>query len=182
VEKLTKNLILIRFLACMAFLDILRGRKREEGKPERSDRGRSVLKRAERPAKKREKIAPPATPERSDGGRGAPKKIKKETLKDEVKIKTTQSLLAAELLLKPHITEQSNFSAQKNIYTFRVRPSANKISIKKAIKEMYGFEPVKIRITNMPAKKRKVGGKTGIKSGFKKALVYLKEGEKIEFI
>ena len=154
----------------MAFLDILRGRKREEGKPERLQKG--VLKRAERPAKKREeiKIAAPKKP------------TKASATKEEKSLKTQQSLLAAELLLKPHITEQSNLLAQKNIYTFHVRPSANKISIKKAIKEMYGFEPLKISVINMPEKKRKVRGKTGIKSGFKKALVYLKEGEKIEFL
>lgn len=160
----------------MAFLDILRGRKREEGKPERLQKG--VLKRAERPVRKQEKIkiAPPAEKRKAKGAE------KEEAVKKEIKTKTQQSLLAAELLLKPHITEQSNLLAQKNIYTFRVKPSANKILIKKAVKEMYGFEPLKIRIINMPAKKRKVQGKTGIKSGFKKALVYLKEGNKIEFI
>lgn len=159
----------------MAFLDILRGRKREEGKPERLQKG-AFSPKANRPlAEKR--------PARKQEKEKKAKEVKKEeVVKKEVKVKTQQSLLAAELLLKPHITEQSNLLAQKNIYTFRVRPSANKILIKKAIKEMYGFEPLKIRVINMPAKKRKVRGKIGIKSGFKKALVYLKEGEKIEFL
>ncbi len=153
----------------MAFLDILRSRKREEGKPERLPQG--ALKRAERPARKQEKIriAPPEE---------KPKKIKKEDILPETK----KSSLAAKFILYPHITEQSNLSAQKNIYTFKISPLANKILIKKAIKEMYGFEPVKIRIINVGPKKRKVGGKTGVKSGFKKALVYLKAGDKIEFI
>ncbi len=168
----------------MAFLDILRSRKREEGKPERSDRGRSVLKRAERPVKKQEtvKIAAPAKPASAKASASVETSADRSAGKKEKDLKTQQSLLAGELLLKPHITEQSNLLAQKNIYTFRVRPSANKISIKKAIKEMYGFEPLKISVINMPEKKRKVRGKTGIKSGFKKALVYLKEGEKIEFL
>ena len=47
---------------------------------------------------------------------------------------------------------------------------------------MCGFEPIKIRIINVPLKKRIVRGKVGIKSGYKKALVYLKESDKIEFI
>lgn len=47
---------------------------------------------------------------------------------------------------------------------------------------MYGFKPVKIRIINTHSKKRVVRGKKGMKPGFKKALVYLKEGDKIEFI
>jgi large subunit ribosomal protein L23 len=167
----------------MAFLDILRGRKREEGKPERLQKGAFspkanqplAEKQIERFAKKREKIYVPKKEKK-------PETAEPSASKKEKVLKTAQSLLAAELLLKPHITEQSNYLAQKNIYTFRVKPSANKTSIKRAIKEMYGFEPVKISIVNMPAKKRKVRGKTGIKSGFKKANVYLKEGEKIEFV
>ena len=104
--------------------------------------------------------------------------LKKYTKKTNQK----QSLLASEFILRPHITEQSAFLAKQNVYTFRVHPSANKIIIKKAIKEMYGFEPIKINIINVPLKKRIVRGKVGIKSGYKKALVYLKESDKIEFI
>ncbi len=89
---------------------------------------------------------------------------------------------AAEFVLRPHITEESNNMAAKNIYTFRVQNSANKTIISKAIKEMYGFEPVKIRIINTRPKKRIVRRKVGVKPGFKKALVYLKEGDKIEFV
>ena len=107
---------------------------------------------------------------------------KEEETQEQPTDKTKQSVLASEFILKPHITEQSAFSAKQNVYTFRVNPSANKIIIKKAIKEMYGFEPVKIRVINVPLKKRIVRGKIGIKSGYKKALVYLKEGDKIEFI
>lgn len=160
----------------MALIDILKGRKREEAKPERLSRG--ALKRAERPAKKRKEI--------KIADQGKKKKFvktkKEETLKEEPKVKIKQSTLAAELLLRPHITEQSNLLAQKNVYTFRVSPHANKILIKKAIQEMYGFKPIKIRIINAHSKKRIVRGKKGIKPGFKKALVYSKSGDKIEFI
>ncbi len=149
----------------MAFLDILKGRKREEKKPERLQKG--ALK---QPSQKREvfKVAEKKP------------KTEKETAKQPAK--TAESALALKILLKPHITEQSNILAQKNIYTFRVSPSANKILIKQVIKEKYGLNPIKIRIINLPSKKRKVRGKTGIKSGFKKSLVYLKKGDKIEFI
>jgi large subunit ribosomal protein L23 len=177
----------------MALFDILRSRKREEVKPERLPRG--ALKRVERPVKKREEIkfAPVATEEKPKKGEKAKiTSVKTSTGKEEKEVKTAQSysakapqgksLLAAEFLLKPHITEQSNISSQKGVYTFRVHPSANKIIVKKAIKEMYGFKPVKVSIINIPAKKRIVRGKTGTKSGFKKALVYLKSGDKIEFV
>jgi large subunit ribosomal protein L23 len=160
----------------MALVDILKSRKREEVKPERLPKG--ALKQIEKPAKKREEIKIAAPKKKKET-----KRIKKEEIsKEESKVKIKQSTLAAELLLQPHITEQSNLLAQKNVYTFRVNPRANKILIKKAIQEMYGFKPVKIRIINTHSKKRVVRGKKGMKPGFKKALVYLKEGDKIEFI
>lgn len=156
----------------MAFLDILRSRKREEGKPERLPKGAFSPKANQPLAEKRPSYVKPE------------KLAKKQEQVEpaESKIKTAQSLLAAKFLLRPHITEQSNILAKKGVYAFRVHPSANKIIIKKAVKEMYGFEPVKVSIINVPSKKRRVRGKTGIKSGFKKALVYLKNGDKIEFV
>ena len=172
----------------MAFLDILRSRKREEKVPKRLPKG--ALKQTERSVKKRTEFKAPAETNKKEKFKPAKsKKIKndiseerKEETQEQPTDKTKQSVLASEFILKPHITEQSAFSAKQNVYTFRVNPSANKIIIKKAIKEMYGFEPVKIRVINVPLKKRIVRGKIGIKSGYKKALVYLKEGDKIEFI
>jgi len=174
----------------MAFLDILKGRKREEVKPERLPKGvfspkanqPLAEKRVEKPAKKREEIS-------AKGGLASAgekqKKDKKDAEEKEPKkqpAKIAQSTLAAELLLRPHITEQSSLLTQKNIYTFHVSPRANKILIKKAIQEMYGFKPVKVRVINTHSKKRIVQGKKGIKPGFKKALVYLKSSDKIEFV
>jgi large subunit ribosomal protein L23 len=162
----------------MALIDILKGRKREEVRPKRPPKG--ALKRVEKPAKKRLEISVQGGS--AYGGKAPAKNIAKnhEPLKQQSK--TAQSNLAAELLLRPHITEQSNLLSKKNIYTFRVNHRANKILIKKAFKEMYGFKPIKIRIINVPAKKRTVRGKKGVKSGYKKALVHLKESDKIEFI
>jgi len=44
------------------------------------------------------------------------------------------------------------------------------------------FDPIKVRIVNLPSKKTLARGKVGRKPGVKKAYVYLKKGEKIEFI
>ncbi len=105
--------------------------------------------------------------------------IKEETSQ---KIKAGESELADKFLLSPHITEQSTFLSEKGIYAFKVTPSANKILVKKAFKELYGITPRKVRIITVPSKKRFVGGKLGNKPGFKKAVIYLKKGDKIEFI
>ena len=86
------------------------------------------------------------------------------------------------IIKKPRITEKSGIQAEvSGVYTFEVTEKANKKSIAKAVKEIYKVIPVKVNITNLPAKKVFVRGKVGRKSGIKKAIVYLKKGDKIEF-
>lgn len=95
--------------------------------------------------------------------------------------KEKSSDLASIVFLAPHITEKTTITAEaNNVYVFRVSPRVNKITVEKAFRELYGFNPLKVRILNMPSKKRIVRGRVGMKSGFKKALIYLKKGEKIE--
>jgi len=90
------------------------------------------------------------------------------------------SELASRIILSPHITEKSTDLSEKRVYVFKVASRANKVMVRGAIKEMYGTDPQKVSILNMPAKTRRSRGKIGIKQGFKKALVYLKEGDKID--
>ena len=89
-----------------------------------------------------------------------------------------------ELIIKnPRITEKSGIQAETaGIYTFEVTAEANKKNVTKAVKEIYKVTPVKVNITNLPAKKVFSRGKVGRKSGVKKAVVYLKKGDKIEFV
>ncbi|MBU1159635.1 50S ribosomal protein L23 [Patescibacteria group bacterium] len=99
---------------------------------------------------------------------------------DVKKTKTEFSGFSATILEKPHITEKNTVLNEKNAYVFKINPKASKIMVKRAIKETYGMMPEKVNIVYAPAKKRFVRGKYGTKSGFKKAIVYLKEGDKIE--
>ena len=82
----------------------------------------------------------------------------------------------------PRITEKASFSAEKNVYVFDVYPEANKAEIKKAVFELYKVKPVKVNILTVPKKNIMLRGHPGTRGGGKKALVYLKEGDKIEFI
>lgn len=91
-----------------------------------------------------------------------------------------KSELASVIISSPHITEKTTTLAEQNVYVFKVSPRANKVMIKKAIKELYGFTPVGVSIVNIPPKVRSRRGKKGVKSGYKKAMVYLKEGDQIE--
>lgn len=85
--------------------------------------------------------------------------------------------------MKPHVTEKAAMlsSREAPIYTFEILASANKDLVAKEVKKQWKVTPLKIRITNLPAKTVFIRGKWGEKSGKKKALVYLKKGDKIDF-
>ena len=81
------------------------------------------------------------------------------------------------------IRDRSGIQAEAlGVYTFEVTDKANKKNIAKAVKELYKVTPVKVNITKLPSKKVFSRGKVGRKSGVKKAIVYLKKGDKIEFV
>ncbi len=86
------------------------------------------------------------------------------------------------LIKKPRVTEKASLAFEQNVYTFDVTASANKTEIKKAIFSLYKVKPVKVNIVNIPAKQIMSKGKAGVKQGGKKAIVYLKKGDKIELI
>mgnify|MGYP001569458755 CR=1 FL=1 len=88
-----------------------------------------------------------------------------------------------DVLLRPRITEKAANLTSMNVYTFDVRTSANKGEIADAVKKLYKVTPIKIRVVNnhpkLVAMRRKRGfGKT---AATRKAYVYLKKGEEIQF-
>jgi|688.fasta_scaffold1636928_1 large subunit ribosomal protein L23 len=87
------------------------------------------------------------------------------------------------VLNRPRITEKSGIKAEsQSVYTFEINPEVTKTDVAHAIKEYYKVTPVKVNITKLPSKTIFSRGKSGMRSGVKKAVVYLKKGEKIEFI
>jgi len=82
----------------------------------------------------------------------------------------------------PRVTEKANNVSTQNVYTFNVAVSANKKEIKKTIFSLYKVKPVKINILPVPYKNITSKGKKGTRGGGKKAVVYLKKEDKIEFI
>ena len=90
-----------------------------------------------------------------------------------------------QILISPLITEKmTNITADKGKYGFLVNPNANKIQIAKAIEAKFNVHVTEVRTINHPGKTktqfRKSGRFTGTTAKFKKAIVTLKEGEKIE--
>lgn len=87
------------------------------------------------------------------------------------------------VLLRPRITEKAAIAADKNrVYIFEVTSDATKKSIAASVRGAYGVTPKKVRVATIPPKNVFVRGKRGVKSGGKKAYVYLKKGDKIELM
>lgn len=85
-----------------------------------------------------------------------------------------------QVVLAPHIAEKGTILGEMNKYIFKVNENANKTEIKKAISNLYKVEVAKVSVLHMPSKYRQVGRHKGWKTGFKKAIVTLKEGSKID--
>ncbi len=84
-----------------------------------------------------------------------------------------------DLIIRPRITEKSTALSERNAYVFDVSQRATKNEIKKAIVTLYKVTPLKIAVSVMRAKNVFKRGKKGKTAGGKKAVVYLKKGDKI---
>jgi len=81
-----------------------------------------------------------------------------------------------------HVTEKASDLAKKNQYVFKVTSRANKTGIKRAVENLYGVNVWDVRIINVPQKARRMGGQKGWRKGYKKAIVKIKEGQRIEVL
>ena len=86
-----------------------------------------------------------------------------------------------EVLRRPIITEKSTALQARDKYTFEVMINANKHEIKQAVEQAFKVEVVKVNVMTVSGKWRGAGRRRGRTSGWKKAVVTLKPGEKIEF-
>ncbi len=113
----------------------------------------------------------------------SPKKAVVKTEAPKVaKVKGGISLGSSNIISHPRITEKAAHVSDNNVYTFDVYPRATKIEIAKAVKEIYGFTPLKVNVVAIPTKRVFRAKHIGVKRGGRKAYVFLKKGDKIEFI
>ena len=68
----------------------------------------------------------------------------------------------------------------QNRYTFKVDPKANKVEIKKAVETIFNVKVLSVNTVNVLPKYKKMGKYEGYKSAYKKAIVKLAEGQKID--
>jgi large subunit ribosomal protein L23 len=90
------------------------------------------------------------------------------------------SLHPAQILIKPVVSEKSYHQITENRYTFKVHKDAHKTQIRQAVEELFEVKVVSVNVVKMPPKPKRRGMIQGTKSGWKKAIVELKAGDKIE--
>ena len=86
-----------------------------------------------------------------------------------------------DIIIHPIITEKTTMLQEQGKYVFKVDKRANKKEIMQKVKEIFNVEPVSCNIINVRGKRKRERYKEGFTSSWKKAIVTLKEGQKIEF-
>ena len=87
-----------------------------------------------------------------------------------------------QVLVKPTITEKSTLLQESGKYTFQVNEGANKVEVKEAVEKNFGVTVLDVNITNLHGKKKRYGPRVKQRPDIKKAVVTLKQGDRINLI
>ncbi len=86
-----------------------------------------------------------------------------------------------EILKAPIITEETNrLMESQNKYTFKVDKKANKVDIKKAVEAIFKVKVLSVNTINMRRKFKRMGKYEGYRPAYKKAIVEIAEGQRID--
>ena len=90
------------------------------------------------------------------------------------------SLHPNEVLLAPVVSEKSYSLISDRKYTFKVHKNAHKTQIRQAVEELFEVHVENVNILKVQPKPKRRGASVGIRPGWKKAIVQVREGESIE--
>ncbi len=86
-----------------------------------------------------------------------------------------------EVLKRPLLTEKSNLQSDtENRYTFSVDVRANKLQIKEAVEKAFNVQVLAVNVINVRGKRRRLGRQEGRTANWKKAIVTLSAGQRIQ--
>ncbi|HOG24262.1 MAG TPA: 50S ribosomal protein L23 [Candidatus Omnitrophota bacterium] len=92
------------------------------------------------------------------------------------------SLTMYDIIVEPWITEKVTRATQSaNQYGFKVHPNANKKEIKSAVEKIFNVHVTRVNTVNVRGKWRRVRYQPGQTPDWKKAIVTLKKGDKIDW-
>jgi len=86
-----------------------------------------------------------------------------------------------EVLRRPLITEKNTILQAQGKYAFEIAREANKQQIKQAVEKAFKVKVLAVNVMTVPGKTRRVGRRQVLTQSWKKAIVTLKPGDKIEF-
>jgi large subunit ribosomal protein L23 len=86
------------------------------------------------------------------------------------------------LVKKPIITEKASNLSSFNQYVFLVEKTATGPEVKKAIEATYKVKVATVRTLNLPSKMKRIGRNLFERPGYRKAIVTLKKGEKLDLL
>ena len=93
------------------------------------------------------------------------------------------SLNAFSTIIRPVVSEKSTILGDRGKYIFEVAPDANKIQIKRAVEEAFANKKVQVSAVNIlhvPGKTRRRGRSVGMTRSWKKAIVTLRAGQRLD--
>jgi len=90
------------------------------------------------------------------------------------------SLHPNQILLAPVVTEKSYELIDQRKYSFRIHPDAHKTQVRQAVEELFDVHVESVNILKVQPKPKRRGLRRGVKPGWKKAVVQIREGEQIE--
>ena len=90
------------------------------------------------------------------------------------------SLHPAQVLIRPVVSEKSYHQITENRYTFRVHKDAHKTQVRQAVEQLFGVKVISVNMVKVPPKPKMRNYRKGMRPGWKKAIVELREGDTIE--
>ena len=87
---------------------------------------------------------------------------------------------ARQVLIAPVVSEKSYSLIDENKYSFRVHEKAHKTQVRQAVEELFDVHVANVNIVKVQPKPKRRGLVRGKKPGWKKAIVELREGDRIE--
>jgi large subunit ribosomal protein L23 len=90
---------------------------------------------------------------------------------------------ARQVIVRPLMTEKSmRLKDEQNTVTFQVRPDASKIEIRQAVEAVFNVKVSDVRTASFEGKLKRMGRHQGRRADWKKAIVTLRPGHKIELV
>ena len=85
-----------------------------------------------------------------------------------------------QVLIAPVVSEKSYSLIEDDKCSVRVHEKAHKTQVRQAVEELFGVGVIGVNIVNVRSKPKRRGMSKGTKPGWKKAIVQLKPGDRIE--